>query len=1479
MSDAESDVSAITLSDEEKAQKPRVAGGVLKSAAVAKAGTGGAGGTKAGKHRVSFQVPEEVYEEEEDDDGGGGRGRGRGKGRGEAQGEEDDGRIEDESKPLGWSYFRKKDPSEGPVTWDEVDTAELGYVAENLVRSTTTSANSQTDEVIQQIFQAGLGEVDATVKDPLGRGIIDPVSLTLIKKSKRAAREAAALAGGGKGPKANTRGFRSAKLGAGAEAQAGAAAEAEGPALDEEARRVLPNQEGFEPEAYLATFHADSSLSQLEKGLKSLSRELSERTGQLKKLIRNNFDRFINCKDAIDDIHSKLRKMLVKGGGIMGGGGGGGGGPGGSGASFSSQGGVGTDRIHKSLEQVDAQAKRTFGPILDRAAKADRIRAVASLMQRFDHLFAAPQRIVELAHRGELEQVVREYKRANLLIKPTPTTARVWVSLYGEIEKRATEVFSAVRQLVTDPPPESPPLGQDGPGWDAAAGAYGAGAGPSGSGPGADSALGCMASEDARRRLGQLPDYLLFMCLMRQERLPLAREDDPMKLFVGRLQAHVEARMQDCDRRHTQRLGQLVTTWMRAAGLAGSGPSASSSAAAAATAPSAGGGGGGGGSGHPPARSISAGAASLQSSLSVLGLRDLSQQHLGAAGAGANAGGGGAEGEAGPGPSLGLDDDGEDLDEEGEAAEAAFLLWQGSLAQSTSPFSDMAGAPGLPYHIRIELRRLVQDPGGHGGTAAGYGYGGEAAGAAEPLPVSAHAPEPVLTAGQRQWVSYVCSVSDLLLWAVPGLWATCNSPKYGAHGDLDEQSKEGLAKGPSLARRLVEALVSMYALRLRRAAQSLARAGPTQPGLPLIVKDACHLWSSLARAGVGSRALGALREGVLAALGLHVGVLGDHLAALPLLLFAADDFRLDLLAPDSQPVTALPRRLEEEVGVALLHYQWPLRAVVEAAGGVDDVPPESSWKPMQGSVLACFAQLSEALAEYARSLYADASAGGSGKMMGPNRSLEESISLNSNASAHGPTPSTHRGASAFAAEGLDPMASLGSSLSLGTSVGGPGAGDEGGRGAAGGSNDVRVLLVTSNSTVIRTRVMPGVVDRYRRLLAPSGDALALCQKRQRELTTSMRRSNEALGSSYLFRKEQAVQAAVERYVAAESAPLPGSELLGPGGAGAGGKRGAGTGGRMLPSPAGPTPGCEAVLGLLMAIHNESLKYSPSNLRSFMEALAERLVESLHRACRGLAEAAQHGPAAGAGAERARGRKAAAVGPGPGPGEVGPSVEQLVALWADTAFLSLAMRPLLTSALAGQLKETKVALGDAVVALQGARRYRPASSPAAAVMGLGGGQEVSAALSDLLLAPIKSEWLSRHALNIRCFAAMAPPPAQHTAVAPPPAGPEAAAQGRARRGAGEDAETKSTRAGGSESPPKRQGSGAAKAAVRAVTAAVGGWRAKMRAAAAESPEEPSSPRVPRREARRDGRAPPPAVEVEEDEPPVLVKPSRRARAGA
>ncbi len=50
--------------------------------------------------------------------------------------------------------------------------------------------------------------------------------------------------------------------------------------------KLLPSEEDFDPEAYLAVFHEGSSMDDLRSGLRALERELGERKGQLKQLVR-----------------------------------------------------------------------------------------------------------------------------------------------------------------------------------------------------------------------------------------------------------------------------------------------------------------------------------------------------------------------------------------------------------------------------------------------------------------------------------------------------------------------------------------------------------------------------------------------------------------------------------------------------------------------------------------------------------------------------------------------------------------------------------------------------------------------------------------------------------------------------------------------------------------------------------------------------------------------------------------------------------------------------------------------------------------------------------------------------------------------------------------------------------------------------------------------------------------------------------------
>jgi hypothetical protein len=55
--------------------------------------------------------------------------------------------------------------------------------------------------------------------------------------------------------------------------------------------------------------------------------------------------------------------------------------------------------------QVQDGASSVFGPILERSAKAERIRSVQLLLRRFQGLFSAPQRITAHAAARDFEQV------------------------------------------------------------------------------------------------------------------------------------------------------------------------------------------------------------------------------------------------------------------------------------------------------------------------------------------------------------------------------------------------------------------------------------------------------------------------------------------------------------------------------------------------------------------------------------------------------------------------------------------------------------------------------------------------------------------------------------------------------------------------------------------------------------------------------------------------------------------------------------------------------------------------------------------------------------------------------------------------------------------------------------------------------------------------------------------------------------------
>eukprot|EP00216_Chloropicon_sp_CCMP2111_P002918 CAMPEP_0198235158 /NCGR_PEP_ID=MMETSP1446-20131203/1069_1 /TAXON_ID=1461542 ORGANISM="Unidentified sp, Strain CCMP2111" /NCGR_SAMPLE_ID=MMETSP1446 /ASSEMBLY_ACC=CAM_ASM_001112 /LENGTH=967 /DNA_ID=CAMNT_0043916203 /DNA_START=101 /DNA_END=3001 /DNA_ORIENTATION=+ len=165
---------------------------------------------------------------------------------------------------------------------------------------------------------------------------------------------------------------------------------------------VLPSSEDFDPLQYLAKVHKDSSVSDLQRGLEFLQRQLLEGNTQRMSLVKENFERFINCKNTIDDVHLKLRQNEL-----------------GDTTSSSSSGveSASTVLLVHSLKSVHSQATKVFQPLIDQQKKTERIRSFLVFFRRHQWFFETPQLLEELLESGKHEQVTSCYKKAQKFIE------------------------------------------------------------------------------------------------------------------------------------------------------------------------------------------------------------------------------------------------------------------------------------------------------------------------------------------------------------------------------------------------------------------------------------------------------------------------------------------------------------------------------------------------------------------------------------------------------------------------------------------------------------------------------------------------------------------------------------------------------------------------------------------------------------------------------------------------------------------------------------------------------------------------------------------------------------------------------------------------------------------------------------------------------------------------------------------------------
>eukprot|EP00879_Flechtneria_rotunda_P018324 GHRR01019221.1.p1 GENE.GHRR01019221.1~~GHRR01019221.1.p1 ORF type:complete len:279 (+),score=98.16 GHRR01019221.1:542-1378(+) len=192
-------------------------------------------------------------------------------------------------------------------SWQEVDRDQLSQTVLQLISSVASTAPTDDKSRDAVWHPTTTITISHNLNDPLGFGTIDVDNMRLVREELDNNQEQQWQRGGSppKGPAGQAKGavgrfFSELRQGHGSHTTKQQSAK---PTLTSTrsrrgsstaaqmfghlpANRLLPSEEGFDPEAYLAVFHGSSMAAELKAGLKALEQELGERTGQLKQLVR-----------------------------------------------------------------------------------------------------------------------------------------------------------------------------------------------------------------------------------------------------------------------------------------------------------------------------------------------------------------------------------------------------------------------------------------------------------------------------------------------------------------------------------------------------------------------------------------------------------------------------------------------------------------------------------------------------------------------------------------------------------------------------------------------------------------------------------------------------------------------------------------------------------------------------------------------------------------------------------------------------------------------------------------------------------------------------------------------------------------------------------------------------------------------------------------------------------------------------------------
>ncbi|KAJ4459831.1 putative exocyst complex subunit 2 [Paratrimastix pyriformis] len=185
------------------------------------------------------------------------------------------------------------------------------------------------------------------------------------------------------------------------------------PAFRDTVEKLLPASEKFDPVLFLRVVHQNTHLTDVTQGIQRLTDGVVDQTSQLRKLVNEDMDSFIGCRETVD----KVRKVL------------------GNIAELHS-----IETVRDEYANLLARADRVYTPLMAGQKEALRVQNLLILLRRFRFVFFLPRRMKEDIANSDLDRVVRGYK-STLWIK-----AHLKGPVIGRVVQQVEEIVAALRR-------------------------------------------------------------------------------------------------------------------------------------------------------------------------------------------------------------------------------------------------------------------------------------------------------------------------------------------------------------------------------------------------------------------------------------------------------------------------------------------------------------------------------------------------------------------------------------------------------------------------------------------------------------------------------------------------------------------------------------------------------------------------------------------------------------------------------------------------------------------------------------------------------------------------------------------------------------------------------------------------------------------------------------------------------------------------